>query len=114
MPTSSTDTVVENLICFLGGVGVSALLIVVVPPLDLVLLAGLLLAVILQVANGRRDPRLVAMLLGVTVFSIYGVIWVLTNSGSGASNGYQGGLALERTLFSHRAGERMDAVSASM
>jgi hypothetical protein len=64
---------------FLAGVATSTLLIVVIPPLDLVLLLGLLVATILQLVHYRfRNPQVLAMFLGAMAFSLYTLAWVLT------------------------------------
>jgi hypothetical protein len=67
---------------FVGGLGVSALLIVVIPPLDLLLLVGLLIATVVRCALHReRNAYLVAMLIGVVPFSLYALVWALTVGG---------------------------------
>jgi uncharacterized membrane protein YccC len=63
---------------FLGGLFASAALVVVIPPLDLLLLLGLLVATVaLRVREGRFSPPVTSMLVGVTAFSIYVLIWAL-------------------------------------
>jgi hypothetical protein len=57
---------------FFGGIAASAILIVVIPPLDLVLLFVLLVIALVRRAVYRvRDPYLVATLLGVVAVSLY-------------------------------------------
>ena len=64
---------------FLGGLFASAALVVVIPPLDLLLLLGLLVATVaLRVKEGQFRTPLASMLVGVVAFLIYALIVVLT------------------------------------
>ena len=63
---------------FLAGVVVSAIFVVVVPPLEvLLLLASATATVAIRVRDGRFGLRSMAMLMGAVVISIYTLIWIL-------------------------------------
>jgi hypothetical protein len=87
---------------FLTGLVLSAVLIVVIAPLDLLLLVGLIGAILVQrVVRKTRDPRLVAMLVGALAFSAYTLVWVLTDAGAETSN--YTGVGLGVALLVHAA-----------
>jgi len=82
-----TVWVLRLVVWFLGGVVASAALIVVIPPLDLVLLLGVSTAAIAtRLRDGEFGPRSTGMLLGLTAFSLYAVIWALTLGSPGVSS----------------------------
>ena len=63
---------------FLAGAAGSVILVVVVPPLDvLLLLASATATVAIRVRDERFGLRSMAMLMGAVVISIYTLIWVL-------------------------------------
>lgn len=84
---------------FLGGLVASAVLVVVIPPLDLLLLLTLVVAnMTIRVRKGRFSPSLAGMVLGVLAFSIYTLVWALTLGSSNGSSSTGSGLGL---IFFH-------------
>jgi hypothetical protein len=63
---------------FLIGLVSSAVLVVVIPPLDALLLVALIVTTVwFRQREGRFTPRLTATLAGVIAFSTYTLTWVL-------------------------------------
>lgn len=61
---------------FLVGVVASAILVVVVPPVDVILLLAVATATVaIRVRDRRFGQRSTAMLAGATAFSIYTLVW---------------------------------------